>query len=431
MATTVTTPDGGSAQCFALTGSKTCPDYANYYVLAEGNIVDVASFDTFMGNQADSSPAFISLFNSSFMCPGFAGTGLRYHASTLCNFFINFSQDKCGSLNKAPYQPYCQNSCLNFINSVTTQFSTPSVCPAFPDQRSDMNRTAFKTPGNVPVMNNLYYAYCNTLTSNNTNTCQPGLKSEVATFGFTVATDAVAYCTTNLNTEPGCPDFIDTFSKSLVHLLDPPNQLPWIASAGALGFMGLIYMCLLCAIGTKRWTKATTIAHQPAPEQLDTGYRTGTILRGASNTIRRSQIMNNYGSTGNKDTKRASIFSSVRASFARAKGGNPYPNNANNGRFDPQTANPNDDNNSLLVKMRAVENYPAQLSDELDLRRGDIIIIEEMFDDGWAIGRNEATGQSGALPVSCLVPINQKAGGNRRSVVNQRTASLYAGRPDN
>ncbi|KAJ3209561.1 hypothetical protein HDU67_006122 [Dinochytrium kinnereticum] len=389
--------------------------------------------------QMDMSPAFVKLFKESFACPGFTGNNLRFHMSVLCNFFINVSQDSCRTLNKAPYTPLCQSSCYNFINSVTTLFNTPAVCPAFPDQPSQMNRTAFQTPGNIPVRNNLYFAYCNTLRTNDTSACQPGLLSEVGNLGFAAPTDTLAYCSKTNPTDPSCPAFVDTFSKAVVKLLEPPSNMPWILSAVAFGVMGLIYLTLLCFTGTKRWTKATTIAHQPAPEP-DLGYR-GTIARGAANTIRRSQIMN-YGATsggagGGGGAKRASIFSSMRASLARGVGGGggsgekmpPLPSFQRSGQFDPVSG---DDGAALLVRMRAIESYPAQLSDELDLRKGDVVIIEEMFDDGWAMGRNEVTGQTGALPVSCLVPVDQKTsgGGNRRSVVNQRTASLYAGRPD-
>ncbi|KAI8843046.1 hypothetical protein BC829DRAFT_446286 [Chytridium lagenaria] len=434
-ATPASTVAGTRGQCFSLAGSLTCPDYGNYFIVAENSIVDVPSFDAFMTTQMDMSPNFIKLFQESFNCPGFSGNNMRFHMSTLCNFFINFSQPNCGTLNKAPYTPLCQSSCYNFINSVTSMFNDPKICNAVPDQASAANRTAFRTPGTTPVVNNLYFNYCNTLRSNDTSTCQLGVATEVANLGFTVGTDAAGYCKTTGANDPLCPAFIDTLSKSLVKLLDPPSQLPWVASAVALGVMGMIYMFLLCLTGTKRWTKATTIAHQPKAEPAgDLGYR-GTIARGAANTIRRSQIMN-YGTTnpasGGANTKRASIFSSMRQSFAR--GGSdkmpPLPQFQRNDQFDP-AMNPTDDNASLIVKMRAIENYPAQLSDELDLRRGDIVVIEEMFDDGWAIGRNEATGQAGALPLSCLVPVNQKSGGgNRRSIVNQRTASLYAGRPD-
>ncbi|KAJ3096116.1 Vinexin [Phlyctochytrium bullatum] len=454
-ATTAATAGTGTSRCFSLAGSTQCPDYANYSVVAEGNIVDVASFDAYMANQSDTSASFIQLFRTSFGCPGFNGQMIRYHRSMLCNFvsimlsrlqkaasnlmnplqFIDVSQTTCSTLNKAPYMPMCQNSCLQFINSVSDLFNTSSVCTAAPDASAARNRTVFLTPGRNPTANNLFYEYCNSLTSNSTLTCNQGLTAEVGALGFVSADDTIAFCkkTMTATNDTNCPVFLDTFSKAVVKLLDPPNQFPWIASGIAMGVMGLIYLMALCCTCSKRWTKATTIAHQP-PAEPEPGF-TGTIARGASNTIRRSQIMN-YGTADKPGSKRTSIFQSMRQSFRSNQGKMPplptFQTSAGAaGGFDPRATAT--DESSLLVRMRAVENYPAQLSDELDLRRGDIVIIEEMFDDGWAIGRNEQTGQSGALPLSCLVPVNQKGGngGNRRSVVNQRTASLYAGRPDN
>ncbi|KAJ3149470.1 hypothetical protein HDU89_003834 [Geranomyces variabilis] len=55
--------------------------------------------------------------------------------------------------------------------------------------------------------------------------------------------------------------------------------------------------------------------------------------------------------------------------------------------------------------MVVAEAYDRQMPDEITLIVGDVVIILEAFDDGWAVGRNESTGAVGALPMSCLDPL--------------------------
>ncbi|KAJ3158702.1 hypothetical protein HDU86_002667 [Geranomyces michiganensis] len=84
------------------------------------------------------------------------------------------------------------------------------------------------------------------------------------------------------------------------------------------------------------------------------------------------------------------------------------------------------------LQMRVAEAYDAQLSDELTLVVGDIISIDEEYDDGWGLGRNESTGEIGAFPTSCLEDLDRadfsatSASMATRSVISARNRSLYA-----
>ncbi|KAJ3312823.1 hypothetical protein HDV04_002633 [Boothiomyces sp. JEL0838] len=52
-----------------------------------------------------------------------------------------------------------------------------------------------------------------------------------------------------------------------------------------------------------------------------------------------------------------------------------------------------------------IQDYRAQLSDEMNLRYGDQVQTTEHFMDGWAHGYNLTTGEKGAFPLSCLEPL--------------------------
>ncbi|KAJ3324606.1 hypothetical protein HDV06_006499 [Boothiomyces sp. JEL0866] len=52
-----------------------------------------------------------------------------------------------------------------------------------------------------------------------------------------------------------------------------------------------------------------------------------------------------------------------------------------------------------------IQDYRAQLSDEMSLRYGDQVQTTEHFMDGWAHGYNLTTGEKGSFPLSCLEPL--------------------------
>lgn len=86
------------------------------------------------------------------------------------------------------------------------------------------------------------------------------------------------------------------------------------------------------------------------------------------------------------------------------------------------------------IKMQVIDSYESTLSDEISLKIKDIILVEQTWDDGWAMGKNLNTGLSGAFPLACTVPIDVEAFGvSRESRVgggySGRTSSLYSAYP--
>jgi hypothetical protein len=49
------------------------------------------------------------------------------------------------------------------------------------------------------------------------------------------------------------------------------------------------------------------------------------------------------------------------------------------------------------------------MDDEIGLLPGDIMILHNHFDDGWAAGENTKTGQTGIFPLPCCVQANKAA----------------------
>jgi hypothetical protein len=56
---------------------------------------------------------------------------------------------------------------------------------------------------------------------------------------------------------------------------------------------------------------------------------------------------------------------------------------------------------------KAIHPYHPNLDDELQLKRGDLLIINEVFSDGWVVGVNVVTGAEGTFPVACVAPLEE------------------------
>ena len=49
-----------------------------------------------------------------------------------------------------------------------------------------------------------------------------------------------------------------------------------------------------------------------------------------------------------------------------------------------------------------VSDYEPSANDELKLRQGDTVVLDLLFSDGWAKGKNENSAMEGILPVACI-----------------------------
>ncbi|KAJ3101977.1 hypothetical protein HDU96_009802 [Phlyctochytrium bullatum] len=56
---------------------------------------------------------------------------------------------------------------------------------------------------------------------------------------------------------------------------------------------------------------------------------------------------------------------------------------------------------------KVVRKYTAQLKDELDLRKDDIVEVEYLYDDGWCRGLNLTTRASGMFPLAVVKPLTE------------------------
>jgi len=59
----------------------------------------------------------------------------------------------------------------------------------------------------------------------------------------------------------------------------------------------------------------------------------------------------------------------------------------------------------LLCRLCALFDYSPRHADELQLRKGDVIRLVDVCDDGWFIGTSERTQQFGTFPGNYVRPV--------------------------
>ncbi|KAI9100384.1 hypothetical protein DFS34DRAFT_702535 [Phlyctochytrium arcticum] len=362
------------AGCFKLTGTQKCKGLEEFSVLSNPDFSDVASFDKYLNGQSATNTSYVDAFRKDFDCPTWDGLGERWHQSTLCYYLVQLSG--CPDSKAPTFKPLCKSQCTQFVDSMSSIFKNASSCAAAP-AATPLNNRAIADPQKSP-----YSAFCNTLATDDPKTCAVGLLAEEQTCGFSSTEQATAFCAAKPS-EPCCSKVAearDSALKGIAQSLNPVNNLPWIASGAALGAMS-----------------SSTSAAEPPKSDIEPGpNRLGTVIRADDADISASASV----TPGNK-------FMAAARNTRQSVFGNAAPRE------------------SGFFQLKVVEQYNAQLGDELDLFVGDVITIEEEFDDGWAVGRNEASGEVGAFPMSCLASLEFQ-GEQRQSEIRTRTQSLYA-----
>ncbi|KAJ1568821.1 Sorbin and SH3 domain-containing protein 2 [Nowakowskiella sp. JEL0078] len=118
--------------------------------------------------------------------------------------------------------------------------------------------------------------------------------------------------------------------------------------------------------------------------------------------------------TRNDDDIRGTNYQAKPLKSEGSKKGNMVPMKGGDGYDDQTTA---------IVMMVVIRAYRPTLEDEVDLEPGDVIEVEEQFEDGWGVGTNTATKEFGAFPLSCLAKEQPKK--DQYGNYDDRTIGMY------
>ena len=192
--------------------------------------------------------------------------------------------------------------------------------------------------------------------------------------------------------------------------------------AGALLMIGLAYF-LFQRYASRKY-KGTDIVAPQSPTSTPKSI-------GKSKDNRKSKFLSVFSKQTdgdqNSELGRNSQFTGLMSVISdKKKPASSFKNNEN--VYDSRMDNVSNFNpNRVTLKgpreLLVFEDYDAEMEDEMICTNGDIVWVEEEFDDGWGMGQNLTTGSSGIFPMAICDEIMSN-GINRKSEKSVRASSL-------
>jgi hypothetical protein len=275
------------------------------------------------------------------------------------------------------------------MKSLSTIIATPAVCDATVSPEVVASRSALLSPG---LTSNNLNTFCVSLKANlkslDNTSCFKGATSDFAQCGFLNKAEKDAYCAVN------AADICCASPKDPgLEVLAPANDMFVIFGIIGASVAGLAI--LFCVFQKFTFTKMRpTSAYQPKKE---------------------SKVASKFFSifNGNKDVPDIytnSIIGNKKEEFMEEDAYIQMPEESfsETGEY----------------KVQVIEDYDAAMEDEMTLTVGDIILVNESFDDGWAEGENATTGDTGIFPMAVCEDIKSSNENNRNSPYSKRNSSL-------
>ncbi|KAF9937212.1 hypothetical protein BGZ67_001554 [Mortierella alpina] len=440
---------GVNAICVPLTGTKACPRYAGFSVdndaatrfvsgmgVKIANFADVTGFDTAMAGATG--------FQTSASCTGYTPSRrIRYQDTILCAVMISQSNS-------------CKNAAPNMCLSTCTAYSTAlkqmvdTTCPNDTESKKlveEMNTTCSKDSGWASLIDQ------------NTATCITGEANEVATCGFGNQTTMCTFCTNPTNAaDPCCTANAATCTPVSTALptvaptpsaggVTPPSGSPspsgekgpssgigglstaalgGIIGGGVVALLGLFALIVCCMRRSK----------SKSPSKGNGGSQ--NLSRHMSNSSASkykisSPKMQEEGfaaavapSAPIPMTALPPMSSSEPAAAAAVVAAAAAANRVSKGSSVGGAAG----TNGKQSYCQALYPYQASMADELDLSPGDIVNVQRVFDDGWAVGVNMNTSNEGAFPVVCVMFVDEASLDDDFEDVNMHSMTPMSHRED-
>ncbi|KAG9070743.1 hypothetical protein KI688_008283 [Linnemannia hyalina] len=415
---------GAQAGCVSLANSVACPSFSSFSI---GNDTMITRFKDYgiilqpFATQAEFDNVInnATAFQPDSACPTYNSTvRIPYQNTVLCAIAANDPEStSCNANVKDPINTaLCITSCLTFEKGLESQAN--QLCP---------NNAAWET-GNLNALKTIcdgsspdsWAALQSTAAD-----CISSAVNEVAFCGLANLQDKCAYCNTN-STDTCCSNAgtvctKPTTTETSTSFISPPtNQATPTAtptstgmssstlgaiiggSVGALVLAGLIiFLCIRRSRTHSGGKKGNNLSRQMSNSSGRYNISAPKVQEQGFAAMASSQPipMNNLISSG------ASDRSSLGAAVAAAGGGAVLGGAMG-------AAAGSDSGREATGKQsycQALYPYQASMADELDLTPGDIVNVQRVFDDGWAVGVNMNTSNEGAFPVVCVMFVDESA----------------------
>ncbi|KAF9382694.1 hypothetical protein CPB97_007007 [Podila verticillata] len=399
------------AECISLANSTTCPSFADYSIdtAIVTKLVDyginIGAFKTLA--EFDSAAMNATGFKTSSDCIGYSSsTRIPYQNTLLCTIAISepTSQD-C----KKILPGMCAKSCTLYQQGL--QKMVNSTCPKATNSLDGLQELT----GVCNHSNESWAAL-----QDETSTCIDALKNEATTCGMGSSAGKCTFCQENraalccadvstcnfpTTTTAASTTFVTAPSTTGTGGPQPTSSKSGLSSTALGGIIGgsvafvviAAAVCFFCMRRTRREDggKGPHLARQisnssghyniSSPKIQEQGFSASSApipLTTLPVIIPESQQFFNFAGP-------AIVAAGTDTALAGARG--------SVGEGGKQSY------------CQALYPYQASMADELDLNPGDIVNVQKVFDDGWAVGVNMNSGSEGAFPVVCVMFVDESA----------------------
>ncbi|KAJ3218836.1 hypothetical protein HK099_004912 [Clydaea vesicula] len=341
------------------TSSETCTIEDTYSVPAN-NFINLATYDNLLNSPGVNPRTDIFWKTLSKNCPAEAMNSIILNTAFITTYFcyqdISLNSkpnasiaDSLCTINNVNLPKICQSTCKSVIDSIKaflSQAENINLCPNL-----DLNASL-----------NQIYDNCMTYSSTDAN-CVGSISLESKnSCGFKSTAVQAEYCRINKN--PAC---------CIVE--PPPSNFPLIV--GILVAIGVVLLGVVLVLTCAKLRSAKTDDDEDFLKTpvLGNGSTTGPPSTTGGYAI--SNYTNRPSTLDRNMANRHSLNLAAR----------------------PATLERNQANNNQIKKYTVLQDYLPNASDELDLRIGDVVLLNVVYNDGWGHAYNETTNMEGALPL--------------------------------
>ncbi|KAL1924351.1 uncharacterized protein VTP21DRAFT_7386 [Calcarisporiella thermophila] len=396
------------SQCVLISRSNACPEFGDFYIsnavdlispfssLDLDDVRDTSQFDNALNSYVRSDGLTSELWHGNLACPNLAAsnTYARYTTSILCALISRHEKsNKCSQDNrKQQPNPLCSNSCRIFAKNVEDIANNSTLCPG-----SSAGRT-----GTV----NALWGICGWPGLNGTQSlCTDAALNEPNNCGFSY--DNAGLCLLCSGSNPNLNSCCQQANvKAACELASKP-----VGRGLSIGAIIGIVIGILVVLGgifafVRLRRRRRTVGSHLSPSIPQSGFL-GTYKSASSYDS--AAKMNEFGETG-------------VANAGKDAGGTENIGLVTAGREDNLAMMNIGGVDGDRKQYEACHAYDPQMEDEIQLVPGDRLVVERVFDDGWALGIHLTTSQQGFFPMVCIMPVvNPIEHDDTNTLVNDRS----------
>ncbi|KAI1320288.1 hypothetical protein EDD11_001503 [Mortierella claussenii] len=403
--------------CISLAKSVACPYYSNFSVdtsiatTVKSYSIKMQAFTTV--EEFDKAVFNATGFQTADDCTGYnASIHIPYQNTLLCTIAVQDDNSaKCKGTPSSGSGAMCASSCTLYQEGLSAMVA--ARCPKAPKALSQLKEVTTICKRTQPTE----WQGLHDISAS----CVDSLKNEAAFCGLGSLTDKCTFCKTN-STNTCCSDAVakcpttTTAATTTTNFIAPPTvtqaggSAPTTEktglSAGAMGgiiagsVVGILLISVALCMCWRRSnrhepTKGAVLARQmsnssgryniSSPKLQEEGHVAATpIPMTTLPPIKTEPTSFGFGAATAAAGAGAAIGAGATTIVGReAVGKQSY--------------------------CQALYPYQASMADELDLTPGDIVNVQRVFDDGWAVGVNMNTSNEGAFPVVCVMFVDESA----------------------